>query len=80
MTTCYIGTNYAQVRMLVDNGLSEVFGSVIYESMAGCRKSLLGVSDEEREYAARFSSAGSPRLRAAISPATTRPAWHSSPG
>lgn len=54
----YIYSNYAQMRMLVDNGLSEVLGAMIYESMAGCRQSLLGLGDEEREYAARFSSAG----------------------
>ncbi len=67
MDTCerfsqYVVANYAQLQMLLENDLMEVLYNQMYMSMSTCRKSFVGLSDEEREYAAQFMSAGLCRL------------------
>lgn len=54
----YVCSNYAELRMLVDNGLSDVLEAMMRDALAGCTQSLLGLPDEEREMAACYTSAG----------------------
>ena len=48
--------------MLLENELMEVLYTQIYTSMSSCRYSFVGVTEEEREYAAQFMAAGMCRL------------------
>lgn len=58
----YVTTNYSQLQMLLKNELMEVLYTQIYTSMFSCRYSFVGVTEEEREYAAQFMAAGMCRL------------------
>lgn len=54
----YVTSNYALFSMLIENDLAEVLYKQFYQSMASCRQSFVDLSDDEREYAALFMSAG----------------------
>ena len=57
-----VTTNYSPLQMLLKNELMEVLYTQIYTSMFSCRYSFVGVTEEEREYAAQFMAAGMCRL------------------
>ena len=48
--------------MLVDNNLVEVIYTQMYTSMSTCQISFIGLSEDEREYAAQFMSSGLCRM------------------
>lgn len=63
METCerfsrYVASNYAQLTMLIENDLTEVLYSMIYQSMSSCRRGFLMLDEETQEYAAQFVAAG----------------------
>ncbi len=67
MDTCerfsqYVTANYTQLQMLLENDLMEVLYTQMYMSMSTCRQSFVNLTEEEREYAAQFMSAGLCRL------------------
>lgn len=54
----FVVSNYDQLKMMVDNDLLSVLNEQFYRSLSSCRQSFVNVSQEEREYAALFMSAG----------------------
>lgn len=58
----YVIANYEQLKMLLENDLTDVLFTQMYTSMSTCRSSFVGLSETEREYAAQFMSAGLCRL------------------
>ena len=54
----YVTSNYAQLTMLIDNHLTGILHTMMYQSMASCRQSFVALDEETREYAAQFTAAG----------------------
>lgn len=58
----YVTANYAQLTVLIENGLAEILYTMIYQSMSSCRQSFALSDEDVREYAAQFIAAGLCRL------------------
>lgn len=54
----YVTANYSLLFMLIKNELAEVLYQQMYQAMSSCRQSFIDLDDTEREYSARFISAG----------------------
>lgn len=58
----YVTSNYSQLTMLIENELTEILYTMMYQSMSSCRQSFVLLDDDVREYAAQFMAAGLCRL------------------
>ena len=54
----YVISNYGQLSMLIENELSDVLMAQFYRAMFTCHHSFTELSEEERDYASAFLSAG----------------------
>lgn len=63
METCerfgrYVASNYVQLTMLIENNLTEVLYTMIYQSMYSCRRGFVMLDQKTQEYAAQYMAAG----------------------
>lgn len=54
----YVARNYERLKMLVENDLTVVLRTQFYRAGITCQQSYVDITEEEREYAALYFSAG----------------------
>lgn len=58
----YVFANQELIKMLMSNGLMQIFYRLMYDGLSSCRQSLAHLSESERAYAIEFLCAGLCRL------------------
>lgn len=61
----FVSANWDTLRMLVENGLTEVLFDQMSTSFESCRTSFAGATMEERAYASQFAAGGLTRITCA---------------
>lgn len=58
----YVSSNYSTLKTLIENDLTEVLYQLFIQTMSACSQGFLDLTEEDKEYASMYMSAGLCRL------------------